>query len=228
VGNQRTNSGAGTATFSSADLVEEVQVLVASIDASTGRGTGQVKLQTRSGTNEFHGALFYSDFNSRLSARNWFQTLSGTALPYTNRHQFGGRLGGPVIKKKAFFFFLYEGQRQYNRQSVTARVLTPEARAGSFRYFNGVRNGNATSTTPSVDLNGNLTRPVSELRSFNLFGDVRDPYRAGIDPYIQKVLARMPLSNNWTIGDGLNTAGVNWSRKTKTNNRDTYNGRVDY
>lgn len=228
VGNQRTNSGAGTATFSSADLVEEVQVLVASIDASTGRGTGQVKLQTRSGTNEFHGALFYSDFNSRLSARNWFQTLSGTALPYTNRHQFGGRLGGPIVKKKAFFFFLYEGQRQYNRQSVISRVLTPEARSGVFRYFNGVRNGNATSTTPSVDLNGNLIRPIADLRSFNLFSDVRDPLRPQIDPYIQKVLAAMPLPNNWTTGDGLNTAGINWLRRVKTANRDTYNARFDY
>lgn len=228
VGNQRTNSGAGTATFSSSDLIEEVQVLVASIDASTGRGTGQVKLQTRSGTNNFHGALFYSNFNSGLASRSWFQTLSGTALPYTNRHQFGGRLGGPVIKNKAFFFFLYEGQRQYNRQSVTSRVLTPEARAGSFRYFNGVRNGNATSTTPSVDLNGALTRPASELRSFNLFSDVRDPLRTQIDPYIQNVLAKMPLPNNYTTGDGLNTAGINWLRRIKTNNRDTYNGRFDY
>jgi hypothetical protein len=228
VGNQRTNSGAGTATFSSADLVEEVQVLVASIDAATGRGTGQVKLQTRSGTNNFHGALFYSDFNSGLSSRNWFQTLSGTALPYTNRHQFGGRLGGPVVKNKAFFFFLYEGQRQYNRQSVISRVLTPEARSGVFRYFNGVRNGNATSTTPAVDLNGNLTRPIADLRSFNLFSDVRDPFRPGIDPYIQTVLAKMPLPNNWTIGDGLNTAGINWLRRVKNMNRDTYNARLDY
>jgi hypothetical protein len=228
VGNQRTNSGAGTATFSSADLVEEVQVLVASIDAATGRGTGQVRLQTRSGTNEFHGAAFYSNFNSGLNARTWFQTLSGTALPYTNRHQFGARLGGPIVEKKAFFFFLYEGQRQYNRQSITSRVLTPEARTGNFRYFNGVRNGNAQSTTPSVDLNGNLTRPASELRSFNLFSDVRDPYRTQVDPFIQRVLARMPLPNNWTVGDGLNTAAINWSRRIKTNNRDTYNGRVDY
>src|SRR5262245_49987168 len=155
VGNQRTNSGADTATFSSPDLVEEVQVLVASIDAATGRGTGQVKLQTRSGTNEYHGALFYSNFNSKLSAQNWFQNLAGQALPYTNRHQFGGRIGGPVIKKKAFFFFLYDSQRQFQRQSVTSRVLTNEARAGNFRYFPGIRNGNATSTTPSVDLNGN-------------------------------------------------------------------------
>ena len=56
-----------------ADLVEEVQVLVASIDAATGRGTGQVKLQTRSGTNEYHGALFYSDFNSSLVHRTGFK-----------------------------------------------------------------------------------------------------------------------------------------------------------
>ena len=189
-----------------------------------------MKLQTRSGTNEYHGALFYSNFNSKLSAQNWFQNLAGQALPYTNRHQFGGRLGGPVIKKKAFFFFLYDGQRQYQRQSVTARVLTPEARAGNFRYFPGIRNGNATSTTPSVDLNGNLTLPASQLRSFNVFSDVQDPFRTGIDSsgYVKRVLDKMPLPNNWSTGDGLNTAGFNWLRRVKTANRDTYNGRFDY
>src|SRR5204863_8530011 len=86
----------------------------------------------------------------------------------------------------------------------------------------------ATSTTPSVDLNGNLARPASDLRSFNLFTDVADPVRPRIDPYIQAVLAKMPLPNNYTIGDGLNTAGINWVRRIKTNNRDTYNGRFDY
>src|SRR5262249_9681016 len=70
--------------------------------------------------------------------------------------------------KKAFFFFLYDGQRQWQRQSVTSRVLTADARDGNFRYFPGIRNGNATSTTPSVDLNGNLTLPASQLRSFGV------------------------------------------------------------
>jgi len=62
-------------TYMSPDLVEEVQVIVNSIDASAGRGSGQVKMQTRSGGNDFHGALFYANKNSALAAQGWFQNL---------------------------------------------------------------------------------------------------------------------------------------------------------
>src|SRR5438128_1799384 len=71
-------NGAYSGTFTSPDLVEEVQVNVTSIDAAVGRGSGQVRLQTRSGTNQFHGALFHSNENSKLAANNWFQNLVGT------------------------------------------------------------------------------------------------------------------------------------------------------
>src|SRR5205823_7895168 len=104
-------NGAYSGTFTSPDLVEEVQVNVSSVDAAVGRGSGQVRLQTRSGTNEFHGALFHSNQNSKLAANSWFQKLAGAQKDYLNRNQFGGRVGGPIIKNKAFFFFLYDGQR---------------------------------------------------------------------------------------------------------------------
>src|SRR5690606_918125 len=55
------SNGAYSATFTSPDLVEEVQVNVTTVDAAMGRGAGQVRMQTRSGTNEFHGALFYQN-----------------------------------------------------------------------------------------------------------------------------------------------------------------------
>src|SRR5512132_754002 len=64
-------TGAYSGTFTSPDLVEEVQVNVSSVDAAVGRGSGQVRLQTRSGTNQFHGALFHSNQNSKLAANNW-------------------------------------------------------------------------------------------------------------------------------------------------------------
>src|SRR5439155_6461365 len=66
-------NGAYSAVFTSPDLVEEVQVIVNSIDAAAGRGSGQVKMQTRSGGNDYHGALFYSNRNSALGSQGWFQ-----------------------------------------------------------------------------------------------------------------------------------------------------------
>src|SRR5499426_2461353 len=179
-------NGAYAGTFTSPDLVEEVQVNVTSVDAAVGRGSGQVRLQTRSGTNAFRGALFYSNQNSKLAANNWFQNLVGTEKDFLNRNQFGGRVGGPIIRNKAFFFFLYDGQRYLSKQETIGTVLSAEARKGIFRYLTSGatgtaggtsrRNGNAFSTTQSVDLYGNvLSRDSSGaplfLNSFNVFDD---------------------------------------------------------
>src|SRR5215471_17733567 len=249
-------NGAYSGTFTSPDLVEEVQVNVSSVDAAVGRGSGQVRLQTRSGTNEFHGALFYSDQNSKLSANNWFQNLVGTPKDYVNQNQFGGRLGGPILHDKAFFFFLFDGQRYLGKQETIGLVMSPEARQGIFRYLTAGapgsaggttrRNGNAFATTPSVNLQGNtLTADPATgdplfLNSFNLFSDVKDPFRTKIDPVwmAPQYLRRMPAPNDWTVGDGLNTVGIRWQQRlagldgatgdTQTTNRDQYNMRFDY
>jgi hypothetical protein len=249
-------NGAYSGTFTSPDLIEEVQVNVTSVDAAVGRGSGQVRLQTRSGTNQFHGALFYSNENSKLAANSWFQNLVGTEKNFVNRNQFGGRLGGPIIKNKAFFFFLYDGQRYLAKEETVGTVLTAEARQGIFRYLTAGapgsaggtsrRNGHAFATTPSVNLQGNVlsTDPATGmplfLNSFNLFNDVKDPFRTRIDPLWvgPQYLRRMPLPNDWTAGDGLNTAGIRWQRRlagldgatgdTQTTNRNQYNMRFDY
>src|SRR6185503_10565212 len=123
-------------TFVSADLVEEVQVIVGNVDAEMGRGSGQIALQTRSGTNEFHGALFAFNANSALRANTFFDNLAGTKQNYDNRNQYGGRLGGPIIKNKAFFFVLVDNQRFLRRENFNATVLTAQARKGIFRYIN--------------------------------------------------------------------------------------------
>src|SRR5436190_13926764 len=249
-------NGAYSAVFTSPDLVEEVQVIVNSIDASAGRGSAQVKMQTRSGGNDFHGALFYANKNSALGAQGWFQNLVGAQKTFNNRNQYGGRLGGPIKQNKAFFFVLIDEQRYVEKQNVVSTVLTAPARQGIFRYLtegatganNGTsrRNGNAFSTTPSVDLNGNtLSASPSNgaplfLNSFSLFSDVRDPFRPRIDPVWvgPQYLSRMPLPNDYTVGDGLNTAGYRWLRRhpgvdsstgnDPNNNRDHLSARVDY
>src|SRR5206468_6711910 len=68
---------------------------VCSSDLS-GRGSGQVSLQTRSGTNQFHGAGFVFNRNSALAASDFFANQKGTKPTYINRNQFGGRLGGQI------------------------------------------------------------------------------------------------------------------------------------
>ncbi len=247
-------NGAYSATFTSPDLVEEVQIMVNSIDAAVGRGSGQVRIQTRSGANDFHGALFYANNNSALGAQTWFQNLVRAPKSYRNRNQYGGRIGGPIVRNKAFFFALIDGQRYLEKQDLVATVLTGPARQGVFRFLTANapgtsggaarRNGNAFSTTPSVDLNGNVLSSAGGtplfMNSFNLFSDVRDPNRTRIDPVwmASQYLPRTPLPNDYTVGDGLNTAGHRWLRRNAgvdsstghepNTNRDHLSMRFDY
>src|SRR5262245_26394727 len=205
------DSGGFSVTYTSPDLVEEVRVIVAAADAEVGRGGGQVQMATRAGTNQFRGSLFYNNRNSALDASNWFNNFNAIPKNYYNRNQFGGRVGGPIIKNKTFFFALYDGQRFITKDTVVGNVLTGPARQGIFRYFPGVQSSNAVSNNPAVDLQGNPVAPrgaTGPLSSINLFG--KDQFRPGYDPsgWVQMALSRMPMPNDFTptMGDGLNTA----------------------
>ncbi len=181
VSNGRYAQGTFAATYVSPDLVEEVRVVTATVDAEAGRGSGQVQMATRSGTNQFRGSLFWTNQNSALDAANWFNNFNNTQADWENRNQFGGRLGGPIVKNKTFFFFLVEEQRDVVKQSVIGSVLTPEARNGIFRYFPNVNNGNSATTAPTVNPDGTPRPPagltLADLRTVNVF--LVDP--AGLD-----------------------------------------------
>jgi hypothetical protein len=240
----RNDAGASSVTNVTPDLVEEVRVIVSPADAEMGRGSGQVQLVTRSGTNQYRGSVFWTNANSALNANTWRNNLERREKDYKNRNQFGGRIGGPIIKNKTFFFFLFEGNRVATREYVTGPVLTAQARQGIFRYFPGVQGGNAISSNPTVDVNGNPVTPrgaTGPLTSFSVFG--RDPFRPGIDPtgYMQALIAKMPLPNDFTTGDGLNTAGIRFVRRmhgydtasylgggSPDVNRNQFNVRVDH
>jgi hypothetical protein len=210
-GRYNSSNGAYSAIFTSPDMIEEVRVSSNSIDPTLGRGAAQVQMRTRAGTNQYHGAVFYTNNNSVLNSQTYIQNLQGAAKNYANRNQFGGRLGGPIIKNKAFFFILTDDQRYMGKITQNTLVLTDPAKQGIFRYSTDHRNGAANAPQPSVDVNGNVLVPAA-VKSFNLFSDVKDPNRTGIDPtFMSKYyLPNMNSPNNWQLGDGLNTAGFQW------------------
>ena len=106
------------ATLLPLDAIQEFN-LQSQFGAEYGRNSGSVvNIVTRSGTNEFHGSLYEFNRNSAFDARNYFNTKfqsdGTTPNPQSrfNNNNFGGSLGGPVVKDKLFFFFAYEGQRE--------------------------------------------------------------------------------------------------------------------
>jgi len=224
------NAGVNSVVYLSADLVDEVRVVTSPADAELGRGSGQVQISTRAGTNAFRGSLFESHRNTALNANSFFNNQRGDPRNSLIRNQFGGRLGGPIVRNRTFFHFLYDGQREVTRDAATSIVYTELARQGSFRFFPGAQNQNSNGAFPTVDVNGNPVRPpdaTNDLQSVPILG--RDPLRPGMDPTgtVQRLMDVIPFPNNFRVGDGLNTAGYTWSRRV-TSDRDQYNLRLDH
>ncbi|MGO9088885.1 MAG: TonB-dependent receptor domain-containing protein [Candidatus Sulfotelmatobacter sp.] len=91
--------------------VEEMKVL-SNFQPEYGRNAGAVvNIVTKSGNNNLHGEVFEYFRNDALDARNYFDLASQPRAPFHN-NQFGGAMGGPIVKNKTFFFFDYEGQRE--------------------------------------------------------------------------------------------------------------------
>jgi hypothetical protein len=109
------NSGIQNVPYTpSVDSVEEFKVEQTNFSAEYGFAGGTIiNVVTRSGTNKLHGSLYEFFRNSVMDANEWFNNASGVPIPPLKRNDFGGTVGGPIRKDKAFFFFDYEGIREH-------------------------------------------------------------------------------------------------------------------
>ena len=197
------------------EALQEFRVITSNAKAEYGRSAGgQVELVTRAGTNTLSGTLYEFLRNTALDANSYFNKLQGIEKEILRRNQFGGALGGPIQRDRAFFFVNYDGMRRTQETSQTVTVPTAALRAGLFRFATQPCAGEtAARNRPScVDADGNPLVPVSSY-SFT----ANDPRRLGIDPLMQQeVLDLMPLPNDYSIGDGLNTAGYRWNSPSES------------
>jgi hypothetical protein len=105
------------------DSLQEVSI-INNVEAEYGRNSGAtVDFITKSGTNNFHGSVYEYFRNNALDARNFFNAV-GTPQDAFHNNQFGGSLGGPIVKDRTFFFVAYEGQQEDVGFPVLARVPT--------------------------------------------------------------------------------------------------------
>ena len=143
VGSSETlNAAGGTSSLVSVDALQEFRILTSSFAPEYGRTPGaQVILLTRSGTNDFHGTLFEYFRNDVLDANDWFANRAGSPRSALRFNNFGGTVGGPIVKEKTFFFFSYEGdilrQPQFGIDSVPDMASRQMAPAAVQPFLNG-------------------------------------------------------------------------------------------
>jgi hypothetical protein len=113
------------------DAIQEFSVLTSNYSAEYGKTSGGVvNAVTRSGTNTFHGSVYEFLRNSALDARNFFEDPTAAKASF-KRNQFGGAIGGPLVKNRTFFFADYEGIRQSKGIANLNFVPSPAARNGN-------------------------------------------------------------------------------------------------
>jgi outer membrane receptor protein involved in Fe transport len=175
--------------------IREFQVNTSSYSAEYGRSAGGVvNAVTKSGTNDFHGGAFYYQRNNKWGARNPLATNTAEVAPgifgpvgikpKDVRHQFGGTIGGPIVRDKAFFFFSYDQQKrnfpglarfssptflnltQANKNTLIARGVTDAQITETANFLRSVtgevkRRGDQTLFLPKIDWNVNDTNTVT-------------------------------------------------------------------
>ena len=116
----------------SIEMIQEFKVQTSTFSAEFGRSSGgQIQITTKSGSNTFHGSAYEFVRNHRLDAKNYFD-LPDEPIPPYQRNNFGGVIGGPIVRDRTFFFIGYEGLRVNQAQTRTATVPSLAMISGDF------------------------------------------------------------------------------------------------
>src|SRR5712675_92746 len=165
------------------DAIQEFSVLTSNYSAEYGKTSGGVvNAITRSGTNSFHGSLYEFLRNSALDARNFFEDPTVGKAPF-KRNQFGGAVGGPIVKNHTFFFADFEGIRQSKGIAEVVTVPSNAARVGLLCSDPAGAEPSSPCTTSQL--------PASATTDAN-----------GVDLSAKAYLALYPVPNGPTKGNG--------------------------
>ena len=192
----------------SIDAVAEFKVVTNNNSAEYGfRMGGTVIVSTKGGSNNLHGSLFEFLRNDKLDGANFFSV--GQPKPALRRNQFGGAIGGPIIRKRTFFFGSYEGTRLRLGESSLTTVPTQAMREGDFRSTRPIYD--PMTTRPGAG--GNMVR---DRFSGNLIPADR------FDPVALQVIRLYPLPNL------AGTVNNHFFSGTLEDDTDQIDGRIDH
>jgi hypothetical protein len=169
------------------EAIQEFKVSTNSYNAEYGRfASGIVNLITKSGTNKFHGSLYEFVRNTAFNANDYGSILA--RAPY-HRNQFGGSIGGPIIKDRTFFFFTYSGLRQITSKFLSGATIPTAA------FRNGDFSALPAASRPKEPASGTTSGNATTFISCNGVLGVICPDR--IDPVARKIIdTYIPLSNS--------------------------------
>ena len=228
----------------SVDSIQEFKVSTNPYSAENGRSPGAlISVVTKSGTNVFHGTLYEFHRNRVFDANNFFNNRAGAAKPQNIQNQFGGNLGGPVVKEKAFFFFNYEGTRIRKGTTRLGNVPLPNEIRGDFSLAaaaaNRIRPASGQTcpggvqfcygvdgSDPGTEVDPLVDRVGDCMGAGVAFPNNQIPTRC-LDPVAQGVLALLPAANVIPGSGPLNLN--NFIRNPGiTDDTDSYTGRFDW
>lgn len=188
------NPSAGTVLRLNSEAIEEFRVTTSNPNANLGRSSGaQISLVTKSGSNNFSGALFEFNRDTAFTANDFFNNRSGLPRAELKRNTFGGAVGGPIIKDRAYFFYSYEGRRDSSETTIVSRVPTASLGRGEIRYYNN--SGGITTIT------------LAQLAT--IFPEMGGANPAAVAA-LQSAAAKYQANDN-TIGDGLNVSAYRFN-----------------
>ena len=218
---QTTGQFASTVGNAPIDAIQEFRAVSTNPGAADGRSSGgQVELVTKGGTNEFHGNLREYNRTAATAANQFFNNRSGIARPQLTRNQFGGSIGGPIMKDALFFFFDYEGRRDAQGVTNLRIVPLPHLREGRLAYQNN------TAGCPASPRLTTSPQCISFLSASEVAAI--DPLAVGgSQSLLSFVNSRYPLPNDLSAGDGINTGGFRFNSPSRRTDN-TYTTRIDW
>lgn len=186
----------------SVDAIDEFKVVTSPYAAEYGWAPGAaIIVNTRSGTNAVRGTAYDFFRNDSLDATNYFAKRANQPKPTNNQHQFGGNLGGPIVRNRAFFFGDFEATRIEQGVLRTGRVMTEDERNGIFTT--AIRDpltgqNFANNIIPRNRIDPVAARIVSMLPSPNASGSNNFIRQPNVDDESERYLARVdfPIGND--------------------------------
>ena len=218
---QATGQFASTVGNAPIDAIQEFRAVSTNPGASDGRSSGgQVELVTKSGTNEFHGNVREYNRTAATAANSFFNNRAGIRRPALTRNQFGGSIGGPIVKDALFFFFDYEGRRDAQQVANLRIVPLNHFRNGSLAFLN---NTAGCPTNARLNTSPNCITILNPAQVAAL-----DPRGVGGNAALLSFLnSRYPQANDLTAGDGINTGGFRFNAPSQRKDN-TYTTRIDW